>query len=95
MKVQSYVIQYKDLTDPQLDILVNVSGCFNPNYSFIVLVKDISYCLETTIELNDGSEVCDCSGRHWVPNYDEDIEFMTKLLADAEGCEYVIVHINN
>jgi len=95
MIVQSYLIQYKDLTANQKEILCNIAyGYLDvPDYSFVLKISDIVDCLDATQELNDGKEVCDCQGRHWVPNYDADIEYMTNLIVMADGCEYVIVNI--
>lgn len=94
MKCQSYVIRKEDLQDYEYDILVNICGAFDAESSFAVKVPEIKDCLDVTKELNDGSEVMDCVGRTWVPNYDDDIKFMENLLMLADGCDYVIVEFS-
>jgi len=91
MRVQSYVIEKDVLTDSEYELLCNISGAWNAESSFAVKISDIKDCLEITKEVNDGSEVMDCSGRKFVPNYDSDINFMTKLIDETAGCEYIIV----
>lgn len=91
MKINSYLIKRDDLTDSQLEMLVNISGAWNSEYSFSVNITSIKDCLELTEEMNDGSEAMDCIGRTWIPNYDEDIKFMKDILNKAEGCDYIII----
>ena len=93
MKVQSYVIERNDLTDNEYELLCNISGAWDVEFSFVVKISEIKECLDLTIE-NNGVEVCDCSGRHWDADYDLDINFMENLLKDSDECEFVIVKLD-
>ncbi len=95
MKVQSYIIKKEILVDSEYELLTNVCGAFNAESSFAVKVSDIKECLEITNDLNTGEEVMDCAGRTWIPDYDGDINFMTKILKESEGCDYIIVEFDN
>lgn len=94
MKIKKALfINESELTDSQIDIYAGLSGdCEAP---FIISVKDFKECLDNTIELNDGREVMDCQGRHFKMNYDNDIEYMTKVIVNIEDCEIIVVFKNN
>lgn len=95
MKVQSLVIKREVLSEKEYEILSDITGAFNAECSFAVKVSDIKECLEITNDLNTGEEVMDCAGRTWIPDYDSDINFMTKILKESEGCDYIIVEFDN
>ena len=94
MKVQSYVIDKEVLMDSEYELLCNISGAWNAESSFAVKISDIKDALETTIEIIDGEEVTDCSGRVWIPDYDSEINFMEKILKESEDSEFIIIYFD-
>lgn len=93
MKVPAFVCDKKNFSESEYDILCNIAGAWNADCSFAINLFDIRDSLQATIEVNDGSEVCDCSGRTWVPNYDDEIKFLKALIAEADHSDYIIVKV--
>lgn len=94
MIVNSYVIDKDVLIDTEYQILCDISGAWNAESSFAIKTKDIKESLESTIDMNTGEEVTDCSGRVWIPDYDSEINFLTKILKEVENCEYLIIQFD-
>jgi hypothetical protein len=94
MKALSYIIRKEVLVDSEYELLCNISGAWDAESSFVIKVSDIINCLKVTKEIDTGEEVVDCSGRRWIPDYDSDINFMTKIIKEAGDCAYIIVEFD-
>lgn len=87
-----YILDKNVLTDDEYELLYGIVSSVEPDYPFLIRMKDIHDYFYEVCEIN-GKELTNGEGKIVKMNYEKEIKFLSGLLDDSQDFEYIIVEI--